>query len=190
MIAIVASLFLLFYVFVPGSIFRFATSLAVPLKKFQKTKTQEMTFAVMASLLPFWLMAAFCGVLVRHAARWHYPVNWPCGSTQSEDSRRADYQTVIASLLSTKQFDDAVGKGILWPAVSDVYRRQLRFLCWYYGFVVVEAWGFWYLISRYRRLKGWQAFVAKHVLLPSVSEWHVILSDFAIMTEDAKKREI
>ncbi len=186
MIALVASLFFLFYVFVPGSIFRFATSLAIPLKKFQKTKTQEITFAVLASLLPFCLTLALVW-----GGGWR-EVDWPFPTRDTDAQRQGAYQTVFSGLVSNQQLDDSLAKGKFWPAVTDVGRRQSRFLFWYYVFMMLEAWIFWYLVSRYKKLqgRGWYDAIAAHFLLPSISEWHVILSSFAIKTDDEKNREI
>ena len=97
MIAVVASLFLLLYVLVPGALFRLITSLTLPVKKFQKTKTQEITFAVVSSFLPFWLSVA----LVWSVAAWPFPIYE--GSAQ----RRMAYRTVFMSLASDKKMDDA-----------------------------------------------------------------------------------
>ncbi len=66
MIALLTTLFLIFYILIPGILFRFAASFsAVKLKSFQRTRTQEATFAVAVALLPFAITAV--GV-------WHLPV--------------------------------------------------------------------------------------------------------------------
>ena len=118
MIAVVASLFLLLYVLVPGGLFRLVTSLTLPVKKFQKTKTQEITFAVVSSFLPFWLSVA----LVWSVATWPFPTYE--GSAQ----RRIAYRTVFMSLASDKKMDEATQKGVYWRSANSVLRRKADFL--------------------------------------------------------------
>ena len=173
MIALIASLFFLFYLLVPGGIFRFATSLAVPLKKFHKTKTQEITFAVVACFAPFWLTMA----LVWSVARCPFSTNY-----ENNHQRREAYRTVFAGLNSDKALETLNGQHMFWPAVDSVLRRQARFLLWYYVLVTAEAAGLWWVVSRHRRFTGKRIydFFADHFLIPSISEWHVILTDFAV----------
>ncbi len=170
MIAVVASLFLLLYVLVPGALFRLITSLTLPVKKFQKTKTQEITFAVVSSFLPFWLSVA----LVWSVAAWPFPIYE--GSAQ----RRMAYRTVFMSLASDKKMDDATQKGIYWRSANSVLKRQGRFLFWYYILVCVEAATFWWLATQYRSTgkPRWRDRIAWRILPPSISEWHVLLTNF------------
>lgn len=55
MIALVASGLLVLYLLTPGIIFRVVFSLYIPLKEFQRTKTQQLTFAALTSLAPLLL---------------------------------------------------------------------------------------------------------------------------------------
>jgi len=182
MIALTASLFVLCYLFVPAGIFRFATSLAVPLKKFQKTKTQEFSFAVAACFLPFWLAMA----LAWSVATWPFPTH------ENKQQRRQAYRIVFSSLNSDKVLDAAVTNGTFWPAVNSALRRQTRFLSWYYLLVFLEAGGFCWLAARYGRFRTNRAYnwFAEHLLLPGISEWHVMLTDFAIPTNAPREIEI
>jgi hypothetical protein len=67
MVALIVSYFLLAYLFAPRAIFRWAT-VFLPLK-FERTRTEEITFAFWISMVP--LVGAFCislglwGVAVR-----------------------------------------------------------------------------------------------------------------------------
>ena len=170
MIAVVASLFLLLYVLVPGGLFRLVTSLTLPVKKFQKTKTQEITFAVVSSFLPFWLSVA----LVWSVATWPFPTYE--GSAQ----RRIAYRTVFMSLASDKKMDEATQKGVYWRSANSVLRRQGRFLIWYYLLVCAEAGFFSWLATQYRSTgtPRWRDRIAWGILPPSISEWHVLLTNF------------
>jgi hypothetical protein len=169
LIAVVASLFLVLYVLVPGALFRLITSITLPVKKYQKTQTQEITFAVVSTFLPFWVAA----VLV-----WTVAV-WPFSTNEGLQQRRAAYRTVYAAIVDDKQMDDAVAKGRYWPAVNSVLRRQSRFLVWYYLMVCAEAWLFWWLATRYRiKGKRWRDRIGAMLLPPVISEWHALLTPF------------
>jgi hypothetical protein len=182
MIALTASLFLLFYVLVPGGIFRFALSLAVPLKKFHKTKTQEISFAVLASFLPFWFAMALT---------WSF-VNWPFPSHESNQMRREAYRTVFVGLDNDKELEVLVKSGVFWRSTTNILRRQTRFLIWFYLLVMAEAAGFWWLTTRYGRLTGHRLydFFADHVLIPSISEWHILLTDFAVRIDIPREVDV
>jgi hypothetical protein len=56
-IALLASYFVVAYLLVPRAIFRLS-SVFIPLKRFQRTRTEEITFAVLVALLPFVLASA------------------------------------------------------------------------------------------------------------------------------------
>jgi hypothetical protein len=182
MIALTASLFVLFYLLVPAGIFRFATSLAVPLKKFHKSKAQEFSFAVAACFLPFWLTMSLA---------WSVATR-PFPTDESAQQRRQAYRTVFSALYSDKVFETTAANYTLWPAVNSVLRRQTRFLSWYYVLVCAEAAGFCWLAGRYGRFRThrFYNFFAEHLLLPGISEWHVMLTDFATPTDTPREIEV
>jgi hypothetical protein len=175
MIAVAASLFLLFYVLVPGGIFRLVTSLVVPLKKYHKTKTQEITFACAACFFPLCVAMIFV---------W-FIAPWPLAMNQSKQVRREQYRIVFATLQSDKVWQSALDHGQYWPALNGVLRRQARFLGCYYILMIVEAWLFWKLASGYAKLedKRWYDWFAGPILFSSISEWHMILTNFALPAE-------
>jgi hypothetical protein len=182
MIALSASLFLLFYVLVPGAMFRLGTSFAVPLKKFHKTKSQEVTFAVVAAFLPFWFAMALV---------W-YPVSFPFKTPETHQQRKESYRIIFSSFTTDKAMDDATKQGKFWPSLNSVLKRQSRFLFWYYCFVAIEATLFWYLASRHRKFRGIKLydFLVDRLLIPNISEWYVILTDFAVPTDTPRIIEI
>ncbi len=183
MIALGASLFLLFYVLVPGGIFRFALSLVVPVKKFHKTKSQEISFAVLASFLPFWLAMA----LVWSIATSPFQTN-----KESNHDRRSAYRTAFTSMDDEKTLAKCLDQRIFWPAINSVLRRQARFLIWFYILVIIEAAAFWWLASRYGKYKRYPiyAFVAEQWLFSSISEWHILLTDFAVRNDVKRDIEV
>ncbi len=193
MIALVTTYFLVFYILIPGVIFRFASSLFVRLKLFQRTRTQEATFAVSVALLPFAL--ALAGVWYAPVLR-HYPFAVPEGTFAE---RRLDYRRVTAILTSadaSRQLTSnpapdfvAVNKAN-WTSLNRVLRRQARFLTWYFVAIALEGVFFGLLASRYgdwqvANHRGWRrtffriyAWGARKFFLPNISEWHMLLTTF------------
>jgi hypothetical protein len=195
MIALLTTCFLIFYILVPGVLFRFLSSWFVPLKLFERTRTQEATFAVAVALLPF--AAALFGVwrlpIMRHLP---FPI---VEETFSE--RRQDYRRV-ATLLSSSDASrlllaspgaastTAPSGEANWRSLNRVLRRQARFLAWYFTFVAIEGVCFGLLAKRYG---DWQSDPARHrvplwfirtFILPNISEWHLLLTSFNWPTKE------
>jgi hypothetical protein len=61
-----------------------------------------------------------------------------------------------------------------------VCKRQADFLTWNYGFLLLETLVFIVLVGFYGKWRnfGPYAWFTSRVLLPAVSEWHVLLTDF------------
>ena len=198
MIALVTTYFLVFYILVPGVLFRFLTSWFVPLKLFERTRTQEATFAVTVALLPF--AAALVGV-------WNLPVmrHLPFPIIEGTAAERTqDYQRVTAILISpegSKLLAGAFAESssgsssaapsvstltaqTYWHSLNQVIRRQARFLSWYYFLIGIEGICFGLLARRYG---DWQSHAARYrfrlwlirtFILPNISEWHLLLTNF------------
>jgi hypothetical protein len=195
MIALVTSFFLIFYILIPGALFRFATSFSsIKLKSFQRTRTQEATFAVAVALLPFAL--ALLGV-------WYMPVmrHQPFAIREGTNaSRRQDYRRVgeliltgdlpkLTGCVSSPAEAPCAAANPYWSSLTQVLRRQARFLCWYYLVIVAEGWAFGFLAGKYGawqrtpknrhrlaiRLYDW---FTRKFILPNISEWHVLLTGF------------
>ncbi|WP_263355798.1 hypothetical protein [Acidicapsa ligni] len=194
MIALVTTCFLVFYILIPGALFRFATSFSsVKLKSFQRTRSQEATFAVAVALLPF--AFALAGVWFFPVMR-HHPFQIREG-TYTE--RRIDYHHA-SELLVTSDLSKLLGCGQqpepcparnhYWHSVDRVLRRQARFLSWYYIAIFAEGlifglsaskYGDWQSKagrSRHRRFAAAYNWVTRKFILPNISEWHVLLTDF------------
>ena len=197
MIALVTTYFLVFYILVPGVLFRFLTSWFVPLKLFERTRTQEATFAVAVALLPFAI--ALFGV-------WNLPVMRHLPFPIAEGSaaeRTQDYQRVTTILtasdaskllLSNPPGNPAAAPSSIqlndanWRSLSRVIRRQARFLTWYFAFIALEGVCFGLLARRYG---DWRDRARRHArryrlplwlirtfILPNISEWHLLLTSF------------
>jgi hypothetical protein len=82
-------------------------------------------------------------------------------------------------------------KTVYEAAVSTIWRRQLRFLSWYYAFTVLEAVLFGSLANQYGNWWGRSRaydWLARKRLLPKISGWQLLLTDFAF--PKTPKREV
>jgi hypothetical protein len=193
MIALITTAFLVFYILIPGILFRFAASLfPLKLKSFERSRTQEATFAVSVALLPFALayVSVWSVPVVRH---YPFPVD---EGTFAE--RRADYRRVGELLLTSdlaklagciQSASPCPGTQPYWTSVNLVLHRQARFLAWFFLATFLEGLGFGLLASKYG---DWRStprnrrnpfvrlydIVARRFILPNLSEWHVLLTGF------------
>ena len=189
MIALVTTYFLIFYILVPGVLFRFLTSWFVPLKIFERTRTQEATFAVAVALIPFFL--TLFGV-------WHLPIvrHHPFRVAEgTPKALRQDYRRV-ASLLTASDASKLLAlnspptSGVSttndenWHALNRVLRRQARFLNWYFALICVEGVCFGLLARRYGDWRNqasryrFRLWLIRTFILPNISEWHLLLTNF------------
>jgi hypothetical protein len=184
MIALIASALLGLYVFAPYVIFHTLCSFFVRLKKSQRTKTQEIVQGVFVAGLPF----ALTTILF-----WTGSVGGSCVLFPIVDShvrKAGDYHAVFTAAYSDHYF--AEHQTETWEALGRVWRRQADFLAWNYTFLCIETLCFIYLVRRYgawkdNRLYGW---FASRVLLPAVSEWHVMLTDFNFPAQEQRSVEV
>ncbi len=102
----------------------------------------------------------------------------------------ADYHTVFAASYSDHYFFDHQTES--WDALERVCERQADFLVWNYGFLFLETSIFVLLVSFYGEWKNVKlyAWLASRVLLPAVSEWHVLLSGFTFPARDSRSIEV
>jgi hypothetical protein len=142
MIGLFATFFVVAYLLVPSGLFRSFYSLFLPrIIKFQRTRAEEFTFAVLASILPFFLALALVWTVA----------NWPFGIQQSSSADRRDaYRIVLAAAINDKALGEQGQNHVYWAATNQVIRRQGRFLVWYYVLVLLEAWICAWLTRNYR----------------------------------------
>lgn len=178
MLALLTTYFIVAYILIPGILFRFPASLFVRLRLFQLTRTQEATFGVAVSLLPFVLAL----VLVWHApvAR-SYPFRQPEGTfaAYKEDYRRV--MTLALSADAAKMLEAEDGHPSVYAvALNSNEHRQLRFLSWYYLLTMVEGGLFGFMARRYGDWSAWGPYnwFARKIMLPRISEWQLLLTDF------------
>jgi hypothetical protein len=178
MIALIASALLGLYVFAPYIFFNRVSSLFIRLKKFQRTKTEEVGAGIIVAGLPFaatlflfWI-GAIGGCCV------------PFPMVDSPAAKFSDYRVVFDAAYSDHYFTDH--EQATWDALDRVYKRQADFLSWNYSFLLLETAGFILLTRYYWKLKDWKVYgwLASGVLLPAVSEWHILLTDFTFPPQE------
>ena len=192
MIALVTTFFLVFYILIPGALFRFATSFStVRLKSFQRTRTQEATFAVAVALLPFAL--ALIGVWTLPLLRHHpFPIREGTLAERRQDYRRVGEMLLTSDLAKLAACNPAApcpAVQAYWSSLDLILRRQARFLSWYFLFTFAEGLAFGLFASKYgdwrataqnrhNPLIGLYSWFTRKFVLPNISEWHVLLTGF------------
>src|SRR5882762_177623 len=100
MIALIASALLGLYVFGPYVLFHRCSSLFIRLKKFQRSKTDEIVVGIVVAGLPFVLtLCMFWTGAIRDAVVLFFLAD-------SHVQKVTDYQTVFASAYSEHYFED------------------------------------------------------------------------------------
>jgi hypothetical protein len=184
MIALLASALLGLYIFAPYIIFHRGCSFFIRLKKFQRSKTDEIVAGFVVAGVPFALtLALFWGGLIS-ASMVLFPL------VDSHQQKATDYHIVFSAAYSDHYFTDHQPE--TWAALKRVCKRQVDFILWNYGFVLLETGIFVGLGSQYGKWKdhkfyGW---LASRVLLPAVSEWHVLLTDFNFPARENRSVEV
>ena len=75
MLALVAGFFLVCYLLAPGAIYRLAFSFFIPSKRFQRSRTEEIVFSVVAVMGPFLLAwAILCHTKVARDDALHHAI--------------------------------------------------------------------------------------------------------------------
>jgi hypothetical protein len=158
---------------VPGLIFRSCFSFFLPLRKFQRTRTEELAFAVKVCFVPL-------AVATLLAWSSHFPVRGPLPPHVGGDGLRPALFTVLWSA-----FDDAPYKGeptfrAFAQASRQTWIAVANWLLCYYALLAIEAGLLGWLSSNFgdfRRSRAMDLLMRK-ALLPGISEWHVLLTTF------------
>ncbi len=102
---------------------------------------------------------------------------------------------VIGAAISDKAPGEPRQNLAYWAALNQVIRRQARFLIWYYALVLLEAWVCALLTRNYGKWrdsltgKRQQVYLwmAEKILLPAVSEWHLLLTPLSYPPHPARE---
>jgi hypothetical protein len=147
------------------------SSAYVPLKRFQTTKTEEITFATGAALIPF----ALTLVLVWNIGWFgNHPFAFPDSTIQ----KWADYKIAISSIYSEQFFKD--NQAQFWQAISRIWDRQRRVVCWYYTFLFGWAVLLGSASKHYGYLQRFRIYnwIAAKILLPNPFDWYIVFAAF------------
>lgn len=168
MIALCASLVLALYLVIPSLLFRALSRFFIPLRIVAGTPTQEVARAFLTAAIPFLLAGAAIRQLPPGGA----------GTPLQAQAVGQDYKLVASCLYSEQTFRDS--KQAFWDSFGRVARRQSRFLGWYYVLVMGEGLVVGVLAGHYGRFKRNRVYswMADKILLPSISEWHPLLTPF------------
>ena len=174
MIAIVAGFVLVAYLLAPGAIYRLTFSFYISSKRFQRTRTEEVVFSVLVTLVPFFLT----WLLLLHTPIGSYPaIHNPVGKHEA-------YRDILSSLLSYAT------KGT--PTLIDAYLRaaaeQGRFIVVLWLLCALEGWQTGRVIRSYGDypdgsfLRGF----CDRFLLKNVSEWQVLFTTLSLRSNDPR----
>lgn len=172
MLALIATAVLSVYVLLPGALYRVTYSSFIPLRNFQRTRTDEIVYAARVGIGPLLL-----ALVLRFGAPWTsahpFPVQQQNGVCQRAMN---DYRWVFGAAYSEKLFDD--NPTCFWQALNRVGRRQARFLTWFYVLLVGEAVCFgWASQKLWWFSRGHvRTWFADNVLVPQISEWYLLLT--------------
>lgn len=191
MIALLTTYLIFAYVLIPGVLFRTSASQFLKLRLFGLTKTEEAIFGCFVSSVPFVLAAA---------AVWYLPVarEHPFELPETAAAEyRVDYRRALTLVVAEDpaRFLEAAPPGSrdrngYVRSLENIGCRQLRFLAWYYPFIVAEGVLFGFLTRKYGEWSEFRAYewLVRRFFLPRVSEWQILLTDFAFPKQ--RRREV
>jgi hypothetical protein len=174
LIAIVAGFVLVAYLLAPGAIYRLTFSFYISSKRFQRTRTEEIVFSVLVTLIPFFLA-------------WILLLHTPIGTLPAiHDSigKREAYRVILSSLLS----DTTKGSPTLIAAYLRASAEQGRFVALLWVLCAVEGWLLGRVIRSYGDypdgsfLRGF----CDRFLLKNVSEWQVLFTTLSLSSTDPR----
>jgi hypothetical protein len=174
LIAIVAGFLLVAYLLAPGAIYRLTFSFYISSKRFQRTRTEEVVFSVLVTLIPFVL----AWILLLHTPLGGYP------AIHTSIGKREAYRAILSSLLS----DSAHGSPALLSAYLRATSEQARFVAVLWLLCAVEGW----LTGRVIRSYGDYAdgsflrSFCDRFLLKNVSEWQVLFTTLSLRSDDPR----
>lgn len=174
MIALVAGFVLVAYLLAPGAIYRLTFSFYISSKRFQRTRTEEVVFSVLVTLIPFF----FTWILLLHTPLGDYP------AIHGTIGKREAYRAILSSLLS----DSAKGTPTLIAAYLRAAAEQSRFVALLWLLCGVEGWLLGRVIRSYGDYPdgGFLRALCDRFLLKNVSEWQVLFTTLSLRSDDPR----
>ena len=174
MIALVAGFLLVAYLLAPGAIYRLTFSFYISSKRFQRTRTEEIVFSVLVTVVPFLLT----WILLDHTPLGGYP------PIHSSIEKHEAYRSILSSLVS----DTTHGSPVLVNAYLRIAAEQSRFVAILWLLCAIEGW----LTGRVIRSYGdypdgsfLRAFCDRF-LLKNVSEWQILFTTLSLRSDDPR----
>jgi hypothetical protein len=174
LIALVAGFLLVAYLLAPGAIFRLSFSFYISSKRFQRTRTEEIVFSVLVTLIPFFL----AWILLLHTPLGGYP------AIESPVGKREAYSAILSSLVSDVTHSS--------PALISAYLRataeQTRFIGLLWFLCAMEGWMLGRVVRNYGDypdgsfLRGF----CDRFLLKNVSEWQILFTTLSLRSNDPR----
>jgi hypothetical protein len=174
LIALVAGFVLVAYLLAPGAIYRLTFSFYISSKRFQRTRTEEVVFSVLVTLIPFF----FTWILLLHTPLGDYP------AIHGTIGKREAYRAILSSLLS----DSAKGTPTLIAAYLRAAAEQSRFVALLWLLCGVEGWLLGRVIRSYGDYPdgGFLRALCDRFLLKNVSEWQVLFTTLSLRSDDPR----
>lgn len=175
MIALVVSLLVAVYVLGPDLVSRWILGFVAPRKSLVQTRSEEVARGFLWSIIPF-----VVALMLRHV-----------GPLSLAPNSKVDLQTFFSGLYSESFFDQH-RQEFFASANSFIYLNACLGAR-LYTIVVVGSVALNFLIGKYGVMREW---IASHprfswlraplstIILPRVSEWHVILSPMLLPSQD------
>jgi hypothetical protein len=174
LIALVAGFLLVAYLLAPGAIYRLTFSFYISSKRFQRTRTEEIVFSVLVTLIPFLIT----WILLLHTPFGSYP------AIQSSIGKREAYRAIFSSLLSGTSH----GSPDLISAYFRAVAEQSRFIALLWLLCAVEGWQTGRIIRSYGDYPDGSFLRAfcDRFLLKNVSEWQVLFTTLSLRSDDPR----
>jgi hypothetical protein len=174
LIAIVTGFLLVAYLLAPGAIYRLTFSFYISSKRFQRTRTEEVVFSVLVTLIPFVLT----WILLLHTPLGTYP------DIHTPITKREAYRAILSSLLS----DTTHGSPTLISAYLRAAAEQARFIALLWLLCAVEGWQTGRVIRSYGDYidGGFLRGFCDRFLLKNVSEWQVLFTTLSLRSDDPR----
>jgi hypothetical protein len=173
MTALVAGFLLIGYLLAPGVVYRLAFSSYIPAKRYQRTRTEEVVFSLLVTVLPFllsWLLL-------------HTPIG-PLGDLTIGGSKGAAYHAIFESLLPGKD----LSRELLGAAYIRGFLEQARFIFLLWLLCGLEGWICGRLVASYGDYSpdSLRTKFCDQFLLSYVSEWEILFTALALPTAESQ----
>jgi hypothetical protein len=174
LIALVAGFLLVAYLLAPGAIYRLTFSFYISSKRFQRTRTEEIVFSVLVTVIPFLL----AWILLLHTPLGGFP------AIHSPVDKREAYRSILSSLLSNTTH----GSPELISAYLRAAAEQARFIGLLWLLCAVEGWQTGRVIRSYGDYPDGSFLRAfcDRFLLKNVSEWQVLFTTLSLRSDDPR----